>query len=242
MAKKKKHEEHVNHERWLVSYADFITLLFAFFVVLYAISEVDKNKLKKFQKSVQFAFAHVGTGGTMTQGKSVSTMKPHVIGDAWPTGRRDSDPGPFEALRGVVNYLEKSITTYFLRKENVGLEGSEDGRGIVIRLPAERLFAPRSAELRTDRMGFLEDLGDVVAGYNVSFQLRADVRVPFNGDVAGVHNLAARRSSSIVLAVQNKAKRSRQPIRTAVEVLELSEFQTISNDKTRTIFEFQVTP
>ena len=33
---KKKHPEHVNHERWLVSYADFITLLFAFFVVLFA--------------------------------------------------------------------------------------------------------------------------------------------------------------------------------------------------------------
>ena len=35
MAKKKHHEEHENHERWLVSYADFITLLFAFFVILF---------------------------------------------------------------------------------------------------------------------------------------------------------------------------------------------------------------
>ena len=43
--RKKKHPEHVNHERWLVSYADFITLLFAFFVVMFAVSQVDSKKL-----------------------------------------------------------------------------------------------------------------------------------------------------------------------------------------------------
>src|ERR1043165_4642008 len=48
--------EHVNHERWLVSYADFITLLFAFFVTLYAISQVDAKKLGKLVESMQSAF------------------------------------------------------------------------------------------------------------------------------------------------------------------------------------------
>jgi chemotaxis protein MotB len=41
---RKKHEAHENHERWLVSYADFITLLFAFFVVMFATSQTDKSK------------------------------------------------------------------------------------------------------------------------------------------------------------------------------------------------------
>jgi len=48
MARKKKHPEHVNHERWLVSFADFMTLLFAFFVVMFAVSQVDTKKLGHF--------------------------------------------------------------------------------------------------------------------------------------------------------------------------------------------------
>ena len=46
MARKKPDEEHDNHERWLVSYADFITLLFAFFVVMYALSSVNEGKYR----------------------------------------------------------------------------------------------------------------------------------------------------------------------------------------------------
>lgn len=54
---KKKHPEHVNHERWLVSYADFITLLFAFFVVLFASGQSDKKKSQKMAAAMQAAFS-----------------------------------------------------------------------------------------------------------------------------------------------------------------------------------------
>src|ERR1700677_1805309 len=57
---KKKHPEHVNHERWLVSYADFITLLFAFFVVLFASGQADKRKAVLLAHSMQSAFDHNG--------------------------------------------------------------------------------------------------------------------------------------------------------------------------------------
>lgn len=56
MARKKKHEEHENHERWLVSYADFITLLFAFFVVMYAVSSVNEGKYRVLSESLVAAF------------------------------------------------------------------------------------------------------------------------------------------------------------------------------------------
>ncbi|WP_245632092.1 flagellar motor protein MotB [Edaphobacter aggregans] len=60
MSRKKKHE-HVNHERWLVSYADFITLLFAFFVVLFASSQSDKKKQIQIAAVMQTAFTPLGT-------------------------------------------------------------------------------------------------------------------------------------------------------------------------------------
>jgi len=56
MARKKEPEEHVNYERWLVSYADFITLLFAFFVVMYSVSSVNEGKYRVLSDSLMAAF------------------------------------------------------------------------------------------------------------------------------------------------------------------------------------------
>lgn len=55
MPRRKKHPEPENHERWLVSYADFITLLFAFFVVMFASSQSDKGMAKQVSESVKNA-------------------------------------------------------------------------------------------------------------------------------------------------------------------------------------------
>src|SRR5260370_10188512 len=49
--------EHENHDRWLVSYADFITLLFAFFVVMFATAQTDKSKAQQVSDSVKKALA-----------------------------------------------------------------------------------------------------------------------------------------------------------------------------------------
>ena len=54
----------MNHERWLVSYADFITLLFAFFVVLFSSSQVDKRKVGKLAAAIQGAFQNLGISQT----------------------------------------------------------------------------------------------------------------------------------------------------------------------------------
>ena len=60
MSRKKKKHEHVNHERWPVSYADFITLLFAFFVVLFASSQANKAKQTELSAAMQSAFTPMG--------------------------------------------------------------------------------------------------------------------------------------------------------------------------------------
>ncbi len=68
MGKHGKHEEHVNHERWVISFADMMTLLFALFVVLYALGKADMAKLKQVKESIQFAFHYAGDGKTNEQG------------------------------------------------------------------------------------------------------------------------------------------------------------------------------
>lgn len=67
MARKKRHEEPENHERWLVSYADFITLLFAFFVVMYSISSVNEGKYRVLSESLVTAFSDRGSNMNVIQ-------------------------------------------------------------------------------------------------------------------------------------------------------------------------------
>ncbi|MCF6325191.1 MAG: flagellar motor protein MotD [Gammaproteobacteria bacterium] len=71
MARKPKHEEHENHERWLVSYADFITLLFAFFVVMYSVSSVNEGKYRVLSDAIVAAFQ-----------QSQKSLKPIQIGQS----------------------------------------------------------------------------------------------------------------------------------------------------------------
>jgi chemotaxis protein MotB len=75
MARKPKHPEHVNHERWLVSYADFITLLFATFTMLFAISNVEKEKLAAASQSLNKAF---GGGATVI---APTLVTPRVVAE-----------------------------------------------------------------------------------------------------------------------------------------------------------------
>lgn len=81
MARRRRPEEHENHERWLVSYADFITLLFAFFVVMYSISSVNEGKYK--------VLSHALVGVFNDPDRSV---KPIPIGDEQPLTVRPAEP------------------------------------------------------------------------------------------------------------------------------------------------------
>src|SRR5271156_750967 len=76
MSRRHKKQVHVNHERWLVSYADFITLLFAFFVVLYSSSQVDKKKVGKLALAIQVAFQEMGVFQASTTKVPIDVAKP----------------------------------------------------------------------------------------------------------------------------------------------------------------------
>ncbi|AMB85297.1 flagellar motor protein MotD [Pseudomonas agarici] len=81
MARRRQHEEHVNHERWLVSYADFITLLFAFFVVMYSISSINEGKYKIISQALVGVFTDTDR-----------SLKPIPIGDERPVTVKPADP------------------------------------------------------------------------------------------------------------------------------------------------------
>src|SRR5580700_1021358 len=87
MSRRKRRHNHANHDRWLISYADFITLLFAFFVVLYASSQVDKRKAGRLALAIQVAFQELGVFQTS------NTKIP----------LKDDDAIPFEKVQVVEN-------------------------------------------------------------------------------------------------------------------------------------------
>jgi len=76
MSRRKRPKEHANHERWLVSYADFITLLFAFFVVLYASSQVDHRKVGRLAMAIQVAFQELGVFPASTTQVPIDMSEP----------------------------------------------------------------------------------------------------------------------------------------------------------------------
>jgi chemotaxis protein MotB len=76
VSRRKRARGHTNHERWLVSYADFITLLFAFFVVLYASAQVDQRKVGKLALAIQVAFQDLGVFPASTTQIPLNTNEP----------------------------------------------------------------------------------------------------------------------------------------------------------------------
>ena len=108
MSRRKKQAAHANHERWLVSYADFITLLFAFFVVLYASSQIDNRKVAQVAAAIQGGFQHMGVFSGTAPGlivldehapsTSSTPAEPsrqdlaHVINDLSTRAHRGEDP------------------------------------------------------------------------------------------------------------------------------------------------------
>jgi chemotaxis protein MotB len=156
MAKKKHEEEHENHERWLVSYADFITLLFAFFVILYATSAKDVSKAQEFQKSVQKAFrSFVDFGGL--EGKFVDTNQatqflPPPI-DVVP----QEGTGPREMLDFVDREMEKELGAD--EKNLVDLR--TDSEGVRVTIADSFLFDSGSALLKESALPKLDRMSKV---------------------------------------------------------------------------------
>jgi chemotaxis protein MotB len=142
MAKRRKSEEHTNHERWLVSYADFITLLFAFFVVMFASAETDRGKAERVSESVRKALEE-GQVATVLEGILGGTRENKGQGNAMmmgPGGTRRTGketPAPVK-LDASLQLLQKALKAEIDKGQ---LRISLEQRGMVISLREAAYFA-----------------------------------------------------------------------------------------------------
>jgi chemotaxis protein MotB len=168
MRRKKRPAEHPNHERWLVSYADFITLLFAFFVVMFAVSQVDSKKLGRFVQSVNLAFEFRGPFPQTSQkpgpggdkgllGISTESAVPFgpIVKGSLDAERSKRLPSRRERAGQVRSRIERALAgTPFADKVRVRLST----RGIVVSLAEGGFFDPGSAAVRSDSLGALKSV------------------------------------------------------------------------------------
>lgn len=170
MARKHKHPEHVNHERWLVSYADFITLLFAFFVVMFAVSQVDSKKVGRFSESFQQALE---SNTFNSKGKGL------LPGEVQPVSRSTSEmkmdvskhrhAGMFSGEKAQIRraLTKRASATPAL----TGLRILDIHGELVVRLPERLIFAVGEAQIQPDGVTALHIISDELAQHRVRVRI-----------------------------------------------------------------------
>lgn len=172
MAKKKKgggEGEHENSERWLLTYADMITLLVAFFIMLYSMSVMNQAKFEQLAVSVRSGFGSSAANGVPTifsRGGGINAT-PSVINSSKDTpqsndeflktvrAHQDSD-GLDKAYAAVKAYIEKNNL-----KKSMSVVRNE--RGVVVTVLTDKtLFAPGQADLRPEEDGMLNSVSGVL--------------------------------------------------------------------------------
>ena len=200
MARKRKQAEHENHERWLVSYADFITLLFAFFVVMYSMSSVNEGKYRVLSDSMTAAFtqttrslAPIQAGEIVRSSSSVIKAirevpdrvnisspivllkgGPEVIVDPeYQNLDQEQEQRATEAITEQIDGIASDIEAEFeemIADENVSVRKSPFWLEVVFN--SNLLFASASAELSDGAKIELGKLGDLLQEYenNISVE------------------------------------------------------------------------
>jgi len=195
MSRRRKRGGHANHERWLVSYADFITLLFAFFVVLYASSQVDKRKVGKLAMAIQVAFQEMGIFQAsttqvpmdmeepmpFTRVQTIENVKRNTnLGQV--AGRPEGGPGASEGsgdLEQLQHELEQALTVEISRKE-ISMRREPDG--LVISLREVGFFESGSAQMKTASQPAFDRIAQIL------HQRKYRLRIEGHTDNVPIHN------------------------------------------------------
>jgi len=174
MPRRRRHEAatHENHERWLLTYADMITLLVAFFIMLYSISNVEKQKLVRFSNGVQASLGVAG-GGPSPIGRAPDRVgkRPNIL---------QSDPSAAEKIYASVTRLVKQ------RNLQSEVSVSMDPDGAIIRLASGgMLFEVGTADLKPRTREILDALYGAIAPEVAANRIRK-IRVEGHTDDAPI--------------------------------------------------------
>lgn len=165
MARRKKAAEAANHERWLVSYADFITLLFAFFVVMFATSQTDKGKAQQVSESVKRALEGERMSAVL-QAVLGGTIDDKGKGNAMMRGPGGAQKSPEERKEQKLAELLPSlkVLTEELRKEiETGrIQISMQPRGLVVSFNQATLFPSGEDVISADSYEGLEKVAAAI--------------------------------------------------------------------------------
>jgi chemotaxis protein MotB len=173
MRARRRREEHVNHERWLVSYADFMTLLFALFVVLFASAYHDKKTVQSVAKAVKTGFQEMGA---FSGDRASRSATPTNTGEAIPSTT------PVNAGIDIVELqrkLKKALGKEIERKE---IELRMTPEGFVISLHELGFFDSGQAKLMAGASDKVKRIAEVLLQYGL------DMRVEGHTDDVPIHN------------------------------------------------------
>jgi len=168
---------HVSHDRWLVSYADFITLMFAFFVVLYASAQVDQRKVGRLAMAIQVAFQELGVFQASTTQIPLDTHEPMPFNtvQAIENVKRNAELGriatpPKGVLGGTSSdegdlfllqaELEDALKPEIARHE-IALHKEADG--LIISLREFGFFDSGSAQIKSSSQAALDRIASLLA-------------------------------------------------------------------------------
>lgn len=234
MARKKRREEHENLERWLVSYADFITLLFAFFVVMYSISSINEGKYRVLSDTMVAAFntppktmqpiqvGEQGVSGTPSPIKpnhASPTMQPGVIQQLAQTARASD-------MAQIATDFEHALAP-MIRKDLINVKHTD--LWVEIEINTSILFDSGSAQLENDAIPVLKQLADILKKYPNAIQVEGFTdNVPIDTSVFPSNwELSAHRAASVVHLFMNQGV---QPDRMAA--IGYGEYRPIADNAT----------
>ncbi len=160
MARRSKRIEHDNHDRWLISYADFVTLLFAFFVVMYSISSVNEGKYKTFSDSLSNAFNNKPVSAITTDLPNQQEQMLKALVDRRTARLVEQQRKNQERMKNLTHGLSQVMAS-LINQRMVSI--NQTRRGVVIDISASTLFRTGEAALQPGTLDVLRQVAAVLS-------------------------------------------------------------------------------